>query len=198
MRQFLTLRFWFAIAGVLGLFVALMLFLRSEETASFGPAAPVVQNRTIDLVAAVASAQPSQQYAIVDGDVVGELRLVLDERRTMVVHAGTPGADECGDLATPGACAVVADLLGNAVLWFVLVPIGQRNTIVLPPIDSFPRSGWARLENGWELPLARTVTRACDEESSSLRDFVSRFGPSSTTTVDLTVGRVTRVTCGAG
>lgn len=195
MRQFLTWRFWFAIAGVLGLFGGLMLFLRSEETKSFGPALPTTQKRTIDLVSAIATPQPSADYALVDGAVVGELRLALDERRTMIAYAGTSGVDLCGDLQTVGACAVVADLMGDAVLWFALVPVGQRNTIALPPIESFERGGWARLENGWELPLARTVTRVCDDETTSLRDLVDRFGPTSTTIVDLAVGRITRVSC---
>ncbi len=197
MRQFLTWRFWFAIAGVVGLFAALALFLQSDDSNSIGPVVPRTQDRTIDLVAAVDTPQPSADFAIVDGTVRGELHLVLDKQRTMHIYAGTLGSDMCGSLATPGACSVVADLMGDAVIWFALVPTGQRNTISLPPIVSFTRSGWVRLENGWELPLSRSVSRVCDDDTRSLRDFVERFGPASTTTVDLAEGRISRVTCAA-
>ena len=55
--------------------------------------------------------------------------------------------------------------------------------------------GVARLSNGWLVRLANTVDRSCPQETSSLSEFIRRFGPGSTTVIDLSKQRITMVRC---
>ena len=178
----------------------------TAPTGSFAVAGPVgigadgePISRRIDLVAPVANIERSTDFDITPGGLtVGFLDAVLDERRVVRVAPGTPGVIQCTDLATPGRCVVFADLLGDAVVWFALMPRGPNETVELPPIVDL-QDGFARFENGWRIAYPPVIER--DEDTCSVdivifSDFLRRFGPNSTTIVDLETMEVTAVRCG--
>ena len=90
--------------------------------------------RNVDFVAQVYSFTGDPGFAMVQGKTNGELQLIIDGTRTMVIKPDTPGEISCNQLAEVGQCVVVADLLGDAVLWFALVPFEQRPSITMPGI----------------------------------------------------------------
>ena len=117
----------------------------------------------------------------------------------MTIVPGTPGIDACGRLAEPGACAVVADLLGEGVVWFAVVPMGAGRSVPMPAVDTL-EEGVATLVNGWQLPHAPAFDRRCgegdDEEVfESYRQFKQLFGENFTTLYDLDSRQLTAVVC---
>lgn len=203
MRQIFSVRF-FAAAGA----VAALLFLLTsvfatravidDVTDDDGPE-PIVLH-TIDLVDRVESAAPTPIVLDANGLAVVETRLVIDASRAVTVHRGTPGEVHC-DLSAPGACAIVADLLGEAVVWFAIVPMGSSPTAVsLPAIDTL-EAGVATLVNGWQLRHAPALDRRCrdaqgaDEEFDSYREFREVFGDDFTTLFEIPEQRLTAVVC---
>ncbi len=151
------------------------------------------QNRRLDLASFVFAAE-QDRFRMVDGYSRGYLNLILDGERTVRIQPGTPGVVRCERLDDVGGCGVVADLLGDAVVWFAVVPLGPRLTIELPPIVDL-EEGYAILTNGWELRYAPVLERRCDEETESFQQFLRQFGPQSTTIVDPGENRVTAVAC---
>lgn len=192
-RQFFGWRFW-AAAFALGLLV-LGVYLYASDDDPVVPAAarPRTEQRRIDLASFVYAAE-QQDFRIVDGFTRGYLTLVLDGERSLRIQPGTPGAVRCDRLADVGGCGVVADLLGDAVVWFTVVPLGPRLTVELPPIVDL-EDGYAILSNGWELRYAPVLDRRCAEATESFQEFLRRFGEDSTTIVDPGENRVTAVAC---
>jgi hypothetical protein len=122
-RQFITLRFWMSLLAVLALFGLVYVATRSEPDSDNVIAAesgPVP--RHVDFVSQVFSITGDAGFAMQRGKASGQLQLIIDGSRTMVVQPDTPGEISCPDLADVGQCVVVADLLGDAVLWFALLP----------------------------------------------------------------------------
>lgn len=113
-----------------------------------------------------------------------------------VTDESTP---EDGELPpTPNiGCAVVVDLLGDAVLWFALVESTSTANVVLPATMELLDNGRVLLDNGWEVRHAAKVERRCPEDTASLRDFILRFGAEATSTFDVERQQVVRVTCPA-
>ena len=72
----------------------------------------------------------------------------------MRIVPGTPGEVNCPALDEVAKCAVVADLLGDGVVWFAIVPLATSQTVALPAIVSLD-DGFATLTNGWQLPYAQ-------------------------------------------
>jgi hypothetical protein len=155
--------------------------------------------RRIDLIENVAFVVPSEDFAVgPDGLTVGQLDAVLDGDRTARIVPGTPGEVSCENFEDPNRCALAADLLGDAVVWFALLPKGPNETVELPPIVDL-QDGYALLVNGWELPYAPVIERdedTCGDDVVSFGDFLDRFGPGSTSVVDLEEGIVSSVICG--
>src|SRR5690606_10176464 len=124
------------------------------------PAAPVVEapvERTIDLIALVYLAQADDDFAIVDGVTTGTMQIRIDGPRYMTIRPGTPGENRCAELDELARCAVAADLLGEAVLWFSIVPVGPRFTVPLPPVVALREGQRVLLDNGWLVKRADTV-----------------------------------------
>ena len=122
------------------------------------------------------------------------MQLALDATRTMVVKAGTPGEITCGRLAEINQCVVAADLLGEAVVWFSLIPNPQRANLVLPGVTEVRKDNWLLLSNGWEVARNEVVERNCD--AAGLDDFVHQFGGSlSTSTFSFEQQQIIKVTC---
>ncbi len=196
MRQFITLRFWMSLLAVLALFGVVYVATRGEPdsdnviAASAGPVA-----RHVDFASQVFSITGDPGFAMVRGKSNGELQLIIDGARTMVIEPDTPGEISCVGLAEVGSCVVVADLLGDAVLWFALVPFEQQPSITLPGIAKLDDLNQVELTNGWVLPRAASVDLDCAEDVPSLTEFVRRFGTTSTTTFSLDSQQVVKTTC---
>jgi hypothetical protein len=90
---------------------------------------------------------------------------------------------------------VLADLLGDAVIWFTLVPVETGFKVEAPPIVELLDDGIARLQNGWLVRMAGAVDRSCPQETGSLVEFLRDFGPKSTTIIDVAKQRITQVKC---
>jgi hypothetical protein len=197
MRQFVSFRFWLTIVVLLGLTFGLWYVLVRKDTtvAVIGkPAQPTVSQHRINLLQPVYSISADAGFAMIDGAANGDMQLVLDATRTMVVKAGTPGEITCSKLAEINQCIVAADLLGDGVVWFSLIPNPQKASLVLPGITEVHKNNWVLLSNGWEVARTDAVERNCD--ASSLDDFVHQFGGSlSTSTFSFEQQQIIKVTC---
>ena len=163
--------------------------------------------RKVDLVASVDSINVdstwSQESGVTRG---GAMRLSLDDLRVLTVQDGTLTAEygsmsACTDFAKPNACVLLADMLGDAVVWFALVPsdaMAGREFLTMPGLVDMQANGdEGILRNGWVINLATPVKRECgDTSTSSLRDFITRFPDQlSKTIVNLTTDNVVSVKC---
>ncbi len=197
MRQFVSFRFWLSVAALLGLTYGLwyVLVRKDDSVAVIGqPAHEAVTEHRINLLLPVYGIQAEPGFAMVDGAANGEMRLALDATRTMVVKAGTPGQITCAKLAEINQCVVAADLLGEAVVWFSLIPNPQRANLVLPGVTEVRKDNWVLLSNGWEVARNEVVERNCD--AAGLDDFVHQFGGSlSTSTFSFEQQQIVKVTC---
>ena len=199
MRQFLTIRFWMTLVALGALTGLALLVTRSDGAASIAelgaPVAPA-QHR-IDLVALVFAFSGEAGFALKDGVTTGQLQLIIDGSRTMVIAPGTPGEISCTKLAEIGQCVVAVDLLGNAVLWFSVIPSTPGSTVTLPGIVGLLKSNQVLLANGWIVNRASLVDLNCSDDPASLTDFVRRYGARSTTTFSYDRQQVVRATCTA-
>ncbi|MDO9174481.1 MAG: hypothetical protein Q7V62_06715, partial [Actinomycetota bacterium] len=172
MRQFFTLRFWLTLLALVGLAVGVAAFARTRESDAEPSVEPgaASSERTIDLVSWVYAVQPPPGFDIVDGRTTTDLALVLDGTRTMIVKAGTQGEVTCERLIELAQCTVAADLLGDGVLWFSIVPGEPGPTTELPAVTELLDGGWVRLANGWVVAHAPVVDRSCPDDTASLTD----------------------------
>ena len=193
MRQFFSWRFWAAFGALLGL--ALVLKMSIPTTAAPRVDTPTATTRTIDLISLVFQIEPSTDFNVVEGVAHGSASFILDGHRTMRIEAGTLGSNECPDYTQVAHCVVFADLLGDAVIWFTIVPAEPGSTVTLPAIVSVLRDGVVELSNGWLLRTVASVDYKCPQETASLKEFLSKYGPASTTVVDVSKQRVTAVQC---
>lgn len=177
MRQIFSVRFFAAVGAVVGLFFLLTTIFATREVieGDGGDDVEIAELHRIDFVEQVYdSANPS--FRIVDGVAANDTELIIDGSRSLYVVAGTPGVDHCPELGAIAACAVVADLLGEAVVWFALVPMGPGGTVDLPAINTLD-DGVATLFNGWQLPFAPVLDRRCgDDDFESYREFRDVMG----------------------
>jgi len=162
-----------------------------------GSIVPADEARKLDLVSWVYGIQPAPGFAIVDGKTTADLALVLDGTRTMIIKAGTEGEINCPNYTALATCTVAADLLGDGVLWFSLVPGTPGATVTLPAVREVIDGGWVRLANGWVVQHAPTVERNCPEDTASLSDFIKAYGDDATSTFNFEQQQVVKVTCPA-
>lgn len=197
MRQFVSPRFWLTIAVLVGLTFGLWYVLVRKDTsvAVIGkPASTPVTEHRINLVQPVYSISADPGFMMIDGAANLDMQLSLDATRTVVIKAGTPGELSCSKLAELNQCIVAADLLGDAVVWFALIPNPQKANLVLPGVIEVHEDNWVLLQNGWELPRSEIVERNCD--ATSLNDFVRQYGGDlSTSTFSFEQQEITKVTC---
>jgi hypothetical protein len=195
-RPLFTMRFVASIGAVILLAVAV--------NAVFVDGAPLeavfeseIPSRRVDLIEPVQSFERSNDFTIAaDGTTVGVIDAVLDDERIVRIAAGTPGEIACPNLRSSNRCVLFADLLGEAVLWFGIMPRGPNDTVFLPPILDL-QEGYAIFENGWEIRYPPVIERDCgSEDIPTFSDFIRRFGPNSISIVDLETREVTRVVCG--
>jgi hypothetical protein len=193
MRQIFTVRFFAAVGALLGLLVLLTVLFRGDDSV-----AELVEReqmvRRIDLVALVFSTT-SENFAIgEDGFTTGSIDLVLDQERTMKIVPGTAGEVNCAALGEVAKCAVVADLLGDGVVWFAIVPLATSQTVALPAIVLLD-DGYATLTNGWQLPYAPILERQCARDFESFTEFREELGDAFTSIYRFADGEITDVVC---
>lgn len=154
-----------------------------------------VPDRKIDFISSVLFMETSTDFGFGDdGLTEGFIDFVLPSRNVMRAAPGTPGEMNCDSQAL-NRCVVFADLLGEAVVWFATLPKAERETVELPPIVDL-EDGFAMFESGWRIRYAPVIVRSCEgEDIVSFSDFLRRFGPGSTTVVDLETQLVTEVRC---
>lgn len=161
----------------------------------------------IDLVASVNSINTDSGWSQEGGMTsFGAMRLSLDDLRVLTIAEGTLVDDydkvpACTDFVTPNACVLLADMLGEAVVWFALVPADAANGLqflTLPGLIDMQANGdEGILRNGWIVNLATPVKRECDDkDTASLRDFITQFPDElSTSLVNLTTDNIVSVAC---
>lgn len=199
MRQFLSPRFWLSVLALVASAAVLALLLRGgDEPATDVGAATDGAAHEVNLIAPVQTVTEGVGFAMVDGRATADLELRLDEQRSMLVTSGTPGEVLCSTLDQPGTCLVAADLLGDAVLWFSVVPGAPGNVVALPGVVDLLGDNTVQLANGWVVRRADLVERTCEAETTSLANFVSTYGETATAWFDLTAQVVAEVECPAG
>lgn len=168
--------------------------------------APSVTRHKVDLVASVDSVNVDPGWSQDGGRTRGAIRLNLDDLRTVTILEGTMVDDysvvpACTQLASPNACVLLADMLGDAVVWYALVPadaVSGREFLTLPGLVDMQANGdEGILRNGWIVKLATPVVRDCEkQDTSNLRAFITRFpDTASQSIVNLTTDNVVRVRC---
>ena len=193
------------LAVILAVLVAAIFLFATRDSSS---QISVTQTlRTVNLVASVNAINVdsgwSQENGVTRG---GAMRLSLDDLRVLTVQEGTLAAEygstsACTDFVKPNACVLLADMLGDAVVWFALVPsdaLAGREFLTMPGLVDMQANGdEGILRNGWVLKLATPVKRECgDAVTSSLRDFITRFPDQlSKSIVNLTTDNVVSVKC---
>jgi len=213
MRQFFSWRIWLALGSVVGLVVLLRVMLPADagdKPSSADVTDSTVDNatgsatdsaiddktdRTVDFVSFVFQVQPGNRFFVRDGVVNGSADVIIDGQRTMRLLEGIPGELDCPEFREIGKCVVVADLLGDAVIWFALVPVQPGLKVQAAPIVEVMADGVMRLESGWLVRSASSIDRRCDTETGSLSEFIRDFGPESTTIIDVETQEITAVVC---
>lgn len=196
MRQIFSVRFFAAVGGVVGLFFLLTTVFATREVIEGGDDAPMgVESHAIDFVDQVFSSRNTQFALTIEGVAANDTDLIIDGSRSLRIVSDTPGVNHCPRFPAVGACAVVADLLGEGVVWFALVPSGSNRTVDLPAIDTLD-DGVATLVNGWQLPFAPVLDRRCpNEDFASYRDFREAMGDDFTSIYDIDTRRLVAVEC---
>lgn len=198
MRQFATLRFWASVIVPIAVVLVLRACFFGDETTSedVGPS-----TRRADLISLTATIRSDSTWYVSQGVMVGDATVVLANGRVIRLTDGTIGASTCLYPDVTNACVLVADTLGDGVVWFSLVPAPPSGSteLELPPIaELLDGVTYARLENGWEVPLLDRVVRRCETETPNLSAFVQRFAGRHTTIVDLVRAEVSAVRCDEG
>lgn len=185
-----------AIVAVVGLYVA---------TSPDGPT-DQIQQRRINLFAVVESVTTDLGWDQSNGVTTAAMRLTLDDGRTLTFPENTlvdnyATLPACTDFVTPKACVLIADMLGQSVVWFALVPADTKDgdtVLTFPGLVDMQKNGdEGVLNNGWVVSLATPVVRECDETlTTSLRDFINRYpNTASRSYVNLLTDQVDRVEC---
>jgi hypothetical protein len=195
-RQLFNWRFVAAVAA-LGVLALLARAILTDDNSIEAVIEPEIIERQIDLIEPIASATGADGTTqLPAGVTTSPIELTLDAERVLSIAPGTFGEISCEELDVANRCAVLADMLGNAVVWFAILPQAPRATVELEPIIDLD-DGRAVFDNGWRIPYAPVIERDCGgEDIPTFSDFLRRFGPDSVTIVDLELRQVTSVRCG--
>ena len=201
MRQLLSWRTWAAIGVLLVLITAVQLVTGRGPRGTDGDSPVQPTQRQVETIASVMAIDSSEAFAVVEGVTVGSAVLSLDDGRTVTIARDTPGEIDCADRVTPAACVLLADMLGEGVVWYALVNSDGPavRTLALPTLVDMADGGdTGILDNGWYVPLADGVIRTCAGEprSPTLRSFIESYSDGGIRTVlDLDRDEVVEVIC---
>jgi len=196
MRNFLSARF----AAALGIpiVVALLIYAVLMNSGSSSQSANKVVH-FVNYTASVNTVQAESDWIVVQGTTRSTARLALDDARTVYIADGTPGEITCTDFSSPNACVLIAELLGDAVVWFALAPATSETLltrVALPPVVDMLNGGdFAVLSNGWVVPLATPTKRTCTTPTVSLREFINKFASNMNVSLNLSTDHIDVVTC---
>jgi hypothetical protein len=197
MRQVLSWRFVAALAALALLAVAInVAFVRDSSVAEVTGEEEQPGRKRADLVSLVYSIE-EDDFSMRRGRTRGQLTLILDGERIARIYAGTPGTVACKKRDRIAQCAVLADLLGDAVVRFKLVPMGPNFTFQLPPIESLD-GGLATLVDGWQVPYAPIIDRTrCQDAvpAESFSEFLRMAGDDHRSVFTLASQEITAVVC---
>ncbi len=196
MRALLSLRF---VAAVVGLVLA---FAVVRSVTSDDGAAPTPNVATADAVTPrvinIAERLDRDISSLVindDGVASTTATLSISDVRAVTIVEGTPGEISCS-LAQRrlGDCALFADLLGEAVVWFSLQPVVDDEYVVLPAVTAF-ENDLAVLTNGMRLPHADVFVRRCPEDYASFTEMRDRVGTAFVSWWSVLDHEITDVVC---
>lgn len=195
MRQFASWRVW---AAILLVVIALVWLRACVVDESSSTTIDRTQSRRIDLISSTATIRSDAPWFVSDGVMSGDATVVLANGRVVRLTDGTLGESSCLFPDVLNACVLLADTLGEGVVWFALLPApaSASTELELPAIATLLDGvTYARLDNGWEVPLLDRVIRRCDVETPNLTSFVQRFAGRHVTIVDLERAEVSAVRC---
>ncbi len=155
-------------------------------------------SRRIDLIAQTATIRSDGMWSVSGGVTRGDATAVLQNGRVLILADGTLAESSCLFPDALNACVLIADTLGDGVVWFALIaaPAEGMTELELPAIEVLLDGvTYARLVNGWEIPLLDKVVRRCKEETPNLTAFVQKFADRHVTIVDLEQSQVSAVRC---
>jgi hypothetical protein len=154
--------------------------------------------RRIDLIAQTSTIRSDGMWSVSGGTTQGDATAVLQDGRVLTLADGTLAESSCLFQDALNACVLLADTLGDGVVWFALVAAPAEGTteLELPAIENLLDGvTYAQLVNGWEVPLLDKVVRRCKEETPNLAAFVQKFADRHVTIVDLAQSQVSAVRC---
>jgi hypothetical protein len=206
MRQVISWRFVATIGALFGLTLVIYLAFGNNRSV-----AEVIQDggppaRRMDLISIVLSTT-RDGFALDGGTTTGTMTMQVlpagfTEPVPITVFSGTPGEITCADLDR--TCALLAQTLGDTIVWFALVPMGPNFRFDLPAIEELD-SGYANLVNGWQVPYADVIDRRCQsqpgapaqpgESAESFSEFLRLQGEAFHSLYDLGRGELTAVIC---
>ncbi len=196
MRHFLSARF--AAAVGIPIVVAFLIYTVLMNSGSPSQSASKVVH-FVNYTASVNIVQAESGWSVVQGTSRSTARLALDDARTVFIAEGTPGEITCTDFSNPNACVLIAELLGDAVVWFALTPATSETLLTrlaLPPVVDMLNGGdFAVLSNGWVIPLATPTKRSCSTPTVSLREFINKFTSNMNVSLNLSADQIDVVTC---
>jgi hypothetical protein len=193
MRQFVSWRWWLTILALAGLVIVLVAVVGPPGGDELDDAVRPTTRR-LDLVARAQDTVVDDDWRVRRGVTEGNAQVTIDGR-VYSIAPGTLGEIECD--VRKADCVLLADRLGDAIVWFTLLELDDgANELRLPAID-VPLDGvtWARLTNGWELPLLGVVERRCEVETANFSDFLERFGDDHITFLDVDEREISAVRC---
>lgn len=196
-RQVLSVRLLAAVAVLIGLALLLTFVVSDDDSIAeiVAPDEPI--DRRADVMALVLDTQLDNFSVGADGRSQGQATMLLAPPydQTVTIHAGTPGVNDCAGLGQFGQCALVAQLLGDSIAAFHLVPMGVQFTFELPAIVEL-EGGLAFLVDGWQVPYADVIDRsACDTAADSFAEFLRVNGTNHRSVFSLGDAEITAVVC---
>jgi hypothetical protein len=198
-RQVLSVRLLAAIVAVVGLALVVNVAFASDDSIAeiVEPTKPTA--RRADVAALVLDTTVNGFSVGADGRSVGDVTMLLAPPYdvTMTIFPGTPGANDCAGLGQFGQCALLAELLGDSIVAFHLVPMGAAFTFELPAIEGL-EGGKAILIDGWQVPYSQVIDRSgCDPTAESFSEFLRLVGTAHRSRFSLGAGAITAVVCDA-
>jgi hypothetical protein len=195
MRQVLSWRFVAALAALVGLTLLINAVFVGQDTVARVVERSGPDTRRADLVSIVLDADQHEFGIRRNGLTRGRLELRLLDDRSVTIFPGTPGTSTCDELGESARCAMLAETLGDSIVWFAFVPMVANFQVELPAIESLD-GGYAGLVNGWQVPYAPVIDRSrCDSPAESFSEFLRLVGRQHNALYSFGPGEITAVTC---
>jgi hypothetical protein len=195
MRQVLSWRFLAALGALVGLALLISALFVGRDTVARVAERHGPMSRRADVIAIVLDSDSDGFVLREDGTTRGRLTLRTHENRSLTIFPGTPGTSTCDEIEKAGGCAVLAEMLGDTLVSFALVPMSANLQVQLPAIVDLS-GGYAVLINGWQVPYAPVIDRSrCDSPAESFSEFLRLVGRHHRSIYSFGPGEITAVTC---